>query len=106
MFCCCCFIVESCCVSAHRMCVGCGMWTPREARECRGLGVHAFKSGDSGLGFISLLLFRETLTLGSEVGDICCLVGLVLSIILSSLFLKMNSHYWSREYRASKGRDT
>lgn len=47
MFCCCCFRVESCCVSAHSMCVGCAMWTLRGARECRGLSVHDFKSGDS-----------------------------------------------------------
>lgn len=36
---------------APRACVqGCGMQTLR-ARECRGLGVHAFESGDSSLGY-------------------------------------------------------
>lgn len=38
------------------MCVGCGMWTLRGTRECRGHGVHAFKSGDQFSIFISNLM--------------------------------------------------
>lgn len=56
MLCCCCFRVESCCVLAHSICEGCGMLTLRGARECRALGVHAFKSDDKFRLFISILI--------------------------------------------------